>query len=499
MGFTCARLPESPGSQELVLKRDLGDFQTPPDLVKAVLGTLEPLGTRFPRVLEPTCGTGNFIAGLLASACPPLEIQALEKQESHVREAIGVAGTNTAVRTCVRAGDIFQLHLRRDVPWLSSGPLLVVGNPPWVTNAELGGLGSSNLPSKANLRHLRGIDALTGESNFDLAEHIWIKILTELIDEQPTVAMLCKISVARNVLRFVYEHAVPVTGASIHKIDAKKWFGATVGACLLTLTVGATSEPLEAQVYPDLAGHTATSAACMRRGALVWDRERYDRSARVDGTCSLSWRQGIKHDAAKVMELTEESGILRNRLGEVVDVEREYVYPLLKGSDVFHAREASPRLNVIVTQRHLHDDTDRIREGAPKLWAYLQSHEHIFAGRKSAVYAGRFRFCLFGVGDYAFADHKVAVAGFYRGPRFRAVGPFRSRPVMVDDTCYFLECASAEQAAQLAGLLNDPICLDFLGSVIFPEAKRPVTKSLLQRIDLEKLGELVGPQTLRRR
>jgi hypothetical protein len=479
-----------------VVKRDFGDFQTPPELVRAVLDTLGPVGSLWSRVLEPTCGKGNFIAGLLSRESRPKEIQAIEKQEVHAREAMRAARTDATVRTTVTIGDIFNLDLRRDISWQSSGPLLVLGNPPWVTNAELGSLNSSNLPSKINQRYLRGIDALTGESNFDLAEHIWIKILTELADEEPTVAMLCKVTVARNVLRFVHEHAVPVTDASIRKIDAKKWFRATVDACLLTVSRSTVAEPLEVPVFSDLVDTRPVSVACVRDGKLVWDGERYDRSSTIQGTCSLSWRQGIKHDAAKVMELTETSGIVRNRLGEIVDVESDYVYPLLKGSDLFNGRSDSPRFSVIVTQRHLHDDTASLREKAPKLWAYLQARQEHFARRKSSVYAGRVAFCLFGVGEYSFAEYKVAVAGFYATPRFRAVGPIRSRPVMLDDTCYFLDCASKEEAALLTSLLNDPVCLDFLKSVILLEAKRPVTKSILQRIDLHRLLELADPQLL---
>ena len=35
---------------------DLGDYQTPPALAAAVVARLERLGTRWTRVLEPTCG-----------------------------------------------------------------------------------------------------------------------------------------------------------------------------------------------------------------------------------------------------------------------------------------------------------------------------------------------------------------------------------------------------------------------------------------------------------
>ena len=59
------------------MSKELGDFQTPPSLVAAVLTSLASDGKKWSRVLEPTCGRGNFIEGLLKLPEPPREIQAL--------------------------------------------------------------------------------------------------------------------------------------------------------------------------------------------------------------------------------------------------------------------------------------------------------------------------------------------------------------------------------------------------------------------------------------
>ena len=161
------------------MSRDLGDFQTPPALVAAVLDALGPIGRRWPRVLEPTCGRGNFLAGLLAREEPPREIKAVEIQEDHAEAARAVAGPDAVIRA-----SLFDLDLRRDLDWRERGPLLVVGNPPWVTNAALGVLESGNLPHKWNVKGARGLDARTGAANFDIAEAIWLKLLDELASEE---------------------------------------------------------------------------------------------------------------------------------------------------------------------------------------------------------------------------------------------------------------------------------------------------------------------------
>jgi hypothetical protein len=94
---------------------------------------------------------------------------------------------------------------------------------------------------------------------------------------------------------------------------------------------------------------------------------------------------------------------------------------------------------------------------------------------------------LFGVGPYSFAPFKVAISGLHKTPAFRAIGPREGRPVMLDDTSYLLACSSAEEAAALTALCNDPIALELIRSSSFSDAKRPITKALLQRVDLRAI------------
>ncbi|WP_052334343.1 SAM-dependent methyltransferase [Kamptonema formosum] len=234
------------------MSKHFGDFQTPPALVTAVLESLAAPGTIWPRVLEPACGCGNFITGLLNLTTPPREIQGIELQTTHFQSAQKLAGQSPSTRVIIKNDKLFALDFRRDLRWETTGSLLVVGNPPWVTNSQLGVERSANLPHKTNLKHLRGIEALTGSSNFDISEYIWIKLIRELAPEYPTIALLCKTSVARNVLQFAFDTALPVKSASVRMIDAKKWFGAAVSACLFCVELGSGIPQYEAPVYPDL-------------------------------------------------------------------------------------------------------------------------------------------------------------------------------------------------------------------------------------------------------
>ena len=181
-----------------------------------------------------------------------------------------------------------------------------------------------------------------------------------------------------------------------------------------------------------------------------------------------------------------------NKLGEVVEVEESFLYPLLKSSDVFHNRTQSVTKQVVITQRNLGEKTDYLQSKAPLLWNYLNKHHAIFECRKSSIYRDKPPFSIFGIGEYSFAPYKVAISGMYKKPRFQLIAPMKNCPVMLDDTCYFLPCSSAPQAAILVALLRHSFCQDFIDTIIFSDAKRPITKKLLQRLDLRRLLDAVS-------
>jgi hypothetical protein len=479
------------------LRRDLGDFQTPPALVAAVLDTLGPIGRQWPRVLEPTCGRGQFLEGVLGREDRPREIIGIEIQEAHATAARAVAETrgSASVSVGVITANLFDLDLRRDLAWRQRGPLLVVGNPPWVTSAALGVLASSNLPPKWNVKGMRGLDARTGAANFDIAEAVWLKLIDELAggDEPATIALLCKTAVARNVLEHAERQALPIAQATLTRVDAQRWFGAAVEACLfrLTLEPGAHARVSRVPVFATLGAAVPHCEFGFARGRLVADLGGFERWAYADGTCPLTWRQGLKHDAAAVMELQWDPpghgrpASLRNKHGELVDVESAHVYPLLKGTDLARTGPlAPPQRAVIVTQTRIGQDTRPLEQTAPRLWAYLSRHAAALARRKSSIYAGQPPFALFGIGPYSFAPYKVAVSGLHKTVRFHALGPVEGRPVMLDDTSYFVPCQTPEQAALVAAVLDEDAARGLLGCLSFPGAKRPVTKALLQRLDL---------------
>lgn len=465
--------------------KDLGDFQTPDELVGKVMQRLTANGDSWARLLEPTCGEGNFIRGALSLSHPPTEIRGLEIQNSYVHKARQKTKSFVGDLSIEQA-NFFDFDLRY-LSWSTKSPLLVVGNPPWVTNSGLGSLGSLNSPRKSNFKKLRGLEAMTGSSNFDLTEYIWLRLITELADENPTIALLCKTSVARNVLKFASEANLPISNASIWKIDAKRWFKVAVDACLFRVDISSNERSYEAAVYEDIEGDIPISRVGIVNGELIANVEKYQSVLQFDGSSPLTWRQGVKHDASTVLELTESPDGMTNKLGELVQIESEYIHPLLKSSDIFNGTIYSASRAVIVTHKRLGENTAQLEHLAPQLWMYLNDHEKVFLKRKSSIYRNKPPFTMFGVGDYTFSKYKVAISGLHKKIRFRCIGPRRNKPVIFDDTCYFIPCSNAKEAAFVCSILNNALTLKFLESLIFWDSKRPVTKRLLQRMDLKSL------------
>jgi hypothetical protein len=225
---------------------------------------------------------------------------------------------------------------------------------------------------------------------------------------------------------------------------------------------------------------------------FVADIAGYQTVAELDGISPWVWRQGIKHDCAAVMELKESENTLVNGEGEDVTVEADWVYSLLKGSDLRGFQASQPRKKVIITQRSLEEDPASLQIEAPRLWAYLERHRTALARRKSSIYKKRPSFTILGIGDYSFKPFKVAISGLHKKAQFAIVPALDGRPVMLDDTCYFLGFDTYFDALWTASLLNSGSVLRFLESIVFTDAKRPYTKDILMRIDLLRASSMVS-------
>lgn len=451
----------------MIGKREFGDYQTPFDFAEKICNFLKTERNVKPAtILEPTCGVGNFLKAAMNFAAE--KYFGIEINPAHCETC---AKTVNDTRLEIICANIFEFNFNT----LPRNNLLIIGNPPWANNETLSKLNSANLPPKSNFKNLRGVEALTGASNFDICEYILLKLLNDCRGFDAMLAMLCKISTARNVYKEMIRTEFNFACCEIFEFDSAKIFGISASACLLFIRLTKEDTP-----SPPLKIFTFDEP---NKPKKIFDCN--DSDGEFFGKCCFEWRQGIKHDCAKILELTLEENVFKNGFGEVVDIEDDLIFPLIKSSMIKAACIDKFSKYLIVTQRRVNEDTSRIKKFFPKAWDYLTAHENFFAARKSSIYRGRPKFSMFGVGDYSFAKYKVVVSGFYKVPLFALI--HSSKPVMTDDTTYFIGFETFDAAYTVMLLLNSERVQKFLMENVFLDAKRPYTKKILERIDFGKI------------
>ena len=464
-------------------KKVFGDYQTPYDFAQKVCKLINCKYQRPLTVLEPTCGTGSFLkASLLFNAqiyygieinpfyCHQCKLQIIDE------------------RIKIINADIFNYDLRSLLHNLDE--ILVIGNPPWVTNSDLSKQNATNALRKANIKALNGFDAITGASNFDICEYIILQMI-ELIQEKKSIlAMLCKTSVARNIFRELNRRNIKYDSFSIYKFNAQKIFNIGAAACLLAIEFNYSNNNIQkpCNVYDFENFESPIEILNYSNGKILNFSLLEDN---FYGKSCFEWRQGVKHDCSKIMELTFNGNCFINGNNEIVDIEKEYVFPLIKSSMFKQAVIKVFSKYVIVTQTKIKEDTQPIKNVAPKTWQYLYRHLENFEKRKSSIYKNSPLFSMFGIGDYSFAKYKVGISGFYKNPFF-ALLDGSDKPIMTDDTSYFISFDNYDIAYLAMLFLNNRKVKQYLTQISFQDAKRPYTKQILNNLDFQKIIEIIS-------
>ena len=472
-------------------KTEFGDFQTPLELASTICEKIKLFGFQPHSIIEPTCGIGNFILVSLKYFPFVKRILGYEINKDYVCSAINsIKSLNAEKKVVIECADFFGNDWENIITRLQK-PFLVLGNPPWVTNSKLGVMKGSNLPDKKNFYKYTGFEAITGKSNFDISEWMIIRKIHWISGQHAALAILCKTSVVRKVLLYAWKHDLEIKEAKVFFIDTKTYFKVAVDACLFWVVGGSSSKKV-CQVYRHINDDKYESLWGFDNGKLISDIASYNEFKHLEGDSPFKWRSGIKHDCSKVMELRSINGLLVNGLKEVVEIEDDYIYPMYKSSDISKNKLSLPSRCMIVTQQHVGQSTNVIQQVAPKTWAYLSCHSELLNKRASSIYNRSELYAIFGVGNYTFLRWKVAISGFYKKLDFKVVPPYQGKPVVLDDTCYFLYFDTREEAELICRMLNSDISKNFFSSRIFWDNKRPITVSLLSQLDLLKLAIELG-------
>ena len=246
------------------------------------------------------------------------------------------------------SADLFDIDLGRDIAWRERGPLLVIGNPPWVTNCRAGKPGEhpATRPGAisracagwrpAPARRISTWPRRSGSSwpsswptsnrrSRSCARHRW-----------PGASSSLRTAPASRLRRRRFAESTrpdglarPSTRACFASRSAsdRSWFlagqGRVMGNVPAQLAAGLqTDDSIPTPTHPRLRQPErgrSRSIMGFADGWLIADDELHSRWAFADGVCPLEWRQGLKHDAAAVMELLRDTatGQWRNRDGEV--------------------------------------------------------------------------------------------------------------------------------------------------------------------------------------
>lgn len=147
-------------------------------------------------------------------------------------------------------------------------------------------------------------------------------------------------------------------------------------------------------------------------------------------------------------------------------IEKEYVFPLLRGRGVKPFSVTPDELKIIVPQRGMHGDPE-LALTAPKTARYLAGFKNILEGRSSykrfQLKAGHPYYSLWSTGAYTFAPYKVlwremggnAFAAAYVGSVNDPL--LGNKLVIPDHKLYFIPVGTENEAAYLTGFLNAPL------------------------------------------
>lgn len=498
-------------SQNIISEPDrteYGDFQTNLNLANNVAEILATKNSLPQIIIEPTCGKGNFILASLQQFQNVEKIYGIEIYKPYVWECkfniIDFYLQNpkeNKLEISIIHSSVFDYNFKQLAKENTDKEILIIGNPPWVTNSQLGSLNSSNLPKKRNFKNHNGLDAITGKGNFDIAEFITINLIETFQKMKGQIALLVKNSVIKNIVYEQENNKFGISEIERYYIDCKKEFNVSVEASLFTckLNTEPEFECEELNLY-NSKNTERTKARSKRRfeerkrfgwieKKFVSNIDTYFNTQQIDGFCPFEWRQGIKHDCSSIMELDKVNGHFVNGLKDEIKLENDLVYGLLKSSDLKNTVISESRKFTIVTQKKVGQETNYIKFDYPKTYKYLTEYREVFNGRKSSIYNNKPPFSIFGVGDYSFKPYKVAISGLYKTFHFTLVLPQNEKPLMLDDTCYLLGFDNLEFAVYTLLLLNSETNVQFLQSITFSDAKRTFTKDVLMRIDLLKLAE----------
>lgn len=412
-------------------------------------------------IIDSTCGTSNFLKSA-SNFFPNKQLNKIETDENKINTI------NKSIPNLSLFNEDSSTFKFNNINKENS--ILLLGNFQHIANTEL---------SQINEKDLK-IDTI-------------LKIIDEIENTNSTIAFLCEKTVSRDIFIELIKTKIKYNFIKQLNLNSYKNFNIDENSCLFILQFGGT--PLKDKIC-EISDISNPSQILQRFGFISGKfYSNIDNIPLIEGKCQIEWRQGVKHDCANIMELIYENNQLKNKKNETVDIENNLLYPLLKISQLKQPIINESSRYIIITQKKIKQDTSYIENEAPKTWQYLNNNKKYFDKRKSSIYNKTPDFSIFGIGDYSFKKYKVAISGFNKVPMFSLV--YNNKTMMLDDASYFLSFDDYDTAYITMLILNSQLVIKFLKNIAFIDSKRPYSKKVLKRIDIEKCLKILSLDDLK--
>ena len=218
---------EKTGSK--VNRREYGDFQTNYRLANEIVEYIHAKNPNIEFILEPTCGEGSFIIAALKTFKNLKKIVGIEIYLPYVWETkfrildyFLKVNVESKPKIEIINQNVFNFDFKKLANQTLNYKTLILGNPPWVTNSELGSISSSNLPKKSNFKNHTGFDAATGKGNFDIGEYISLEMFKYFNHHNGIFSFLLKNNVVKNIIHDQKSNRFNLSNAKKLVIDTKK-------------------------------------------------------------------------------------------------------------------------------------------------------------------------------------------------------------------------------------------------------------------------------------